>query len=239
MTEELTTFTSTATTPSRVHLAPEAQFHALVDRLKNSETASRVQAAKELGLHGAPAVGPLCEALKDTEHGVRKAAAESLREVGDETAVGPLVEALRAGFPGKSPRRSRIMTTVFLILIPLFLIAALAMVIATKGEGLGDLVSNLHFLHTPPPKMTDDRRAFIRALAEIAERSPTPELRKVLADLRDIAADTLQQDVKTRAASRAAAWKIDKLTAKLDQLPVMAAAPKPETAQLPVIDGER
>jgi hypothetical protein len=61
----------------------------------------------------------------------------------------------------------------------------------------------------------------------------------VLSDLRDIEADALQQDVKTRAASRAAARKIEKLTAQLDQLPLTAAAPEPDTAELLVPAGER
>lgn len=69
------------------------------------------------------------------------------------------------------------------------------------------MLSNLHFIHSPPPKLTDDKRAYIRALAEIAERSPTPKLRGVLAGLHDITAYTLQQDLKTRAASQAAARK--------------------------------
>lgn len=238
MTHQLIDSTDTNSVPRSYEPAPEARLASLLERLKSDDAIGRKVAAQDLKEYGAQAVQPLCEALKDKEDEVREAAAQSLLVVGDDTAVGPLVEALRAGFPGRSPRRQRVMTMLFYILIPFALIAALMMIIATKGEGLGDLLSTLHYIESPSQKLTGDRLAYIHALAAIAERSPTPELRKVLSDLRDIEADTLQQDVKTRAASRAAARKIEKLTAKLDQLPVMAAAPSPDTTQLPVIGSE-
>ncbi|MDW8068122.1 MAG: P-loop NTPase fold protein [Anaerolineae bacterium] len=44
---------------------------------------------------GPPALGPLVEALRDADAGVRWAAAEALGAIRDPAAVGPLVEALR------------------------------------------------------------------------------------------------------------------------------------------------
>jgi hypothetical protein len=107
-----------------------------------------------------------------------------------------------------------------------------AVVVATKGEGLGDFFSSWNPIWPSGGKENPHHtRPIARALSQIAERSPTPELREVLPDLHEIAADPILQDQRSRATSRAAARKIEVLTAKLDALPVTASAPglNPET----------
>jgi hypothetical protein len=73
---------------------------------------SRAEAAGLLYPYGSPAVEPLCRALKDRDHRVRAAAAESLGRIGDERAVGPLTEALRECLTRRS-RGWHVVTAVF------------------------------------------------------------------------------------------------------------------------------
>jgi hypothetical protein len=85
------------------------------------------------------------------------------------------------------------------------------------------------------PNSTDEGPSLVyaRALAQIAERCPAPELREALPILQEIAADGLQQSRRTRADARAAARRIENLTARLDTLPVVASAPSLDVDRLP------
>jgi hypothetical protein len=102
-----------------------------------------VQTSKEIGSRLTKTVAypssilpsdPLGAALRDNETPVRIAAAEALGEVGDERSISPLVEALRDCFPARSARRSRIGGILFVITVPLALIAFVGMAIVTRGE---------------------------------------------------------------------------------------------------------
>ena len=57
----------------------------------------REQAVRRLAEIGAPAVAPLCEALKDRRVTVRRVAARALCEIGDARALGPILRVLFAG----------------------------------------------------------------------------------------------------------------------------------------------
>ena len=210
-----------------------ATFQELLVALREGSVETRADAARQLRDFAPECVEPLCAALKDTEEPVRSAAAESLGLIGDERAVQHLVEALKAGFPGKSARRHRVVAVLACITVPLALIAGVAMLIATKGEGFGDALLNANWFSGGGKVKVHNTRAIAQALTKIADRSPTPGLREALPELREIAADSIQQDKRSRAASRAAARKIDALTTKLDALPVVATAPGLDEATLP------
>lgn len=213
---------------------PAGSLAELTATLRTGSAAERAEAARQLRDFAPECLEPLCAALKDPEEAVRSAAAESLGVIGDERAVRPLVEALRAPFPGKSPRRQRIGGLLLAITVPLALVATVAVVVATKGEGFGDFLSSWNPIWPSGGKENPHHtRPIAKALSQIAERSPTPELREALPDLHDIAADPILQDKRSRAASRAAARKIDALTRKLDALPVTASAPRLNEATLP------
>lgn len=211
-----------------------ATFQELLAALRTGATEARAEAARELRHYAPECLDPLYNALKDSEEPVRSAAAESLGLIGDERSVKPLVEALRAGFPGKSARRNRIGGLLLAITLPLVVVGAVAVLIATKGEGAGDmLVNGLTFGPGSGHFKSHNTRVIAQALTKIAERTPTPELRDALPDLQEIVADPIQQDKRSRAASRAAARKIQALTAKLDALPVTATTPELTGSTLP------
>lgn len=77
--------------------------------------------------------------------------------------------------------------------------------------------------------------AIAEALTRIVERTPTPDLRAILPELKAIAFDIVHQDKSTRAASRQAAQRIEALTEQLKNLPLPAAAPLSDAATLPRI----
>lgn len=235
MSEVTAQVSQTAKPYAEVLPPPSAKtFQELLAALRNDSVEARAGAARSLRDFAPECVEPLCAALKDEDEAVRAAAAESLGVVGDESAVQPLVEALRAGFPGKSPRRHRLAGKLLYVLAPLAVVAVVGVAIATKGEGLGaGFFDNLGFLPGGKNSKMPPTRTFADALAKIAERSPTPQLREALPDLHDIAADQLQQDKRTRATSRAAARKIEALTVKLGELPVTSEVPASDSATLP------
>ena len=72
----------------------ERAFHQLVEELTVTDGALCFSAAVALAKVGGPAVVPLIEALQDSKHPVRQAAALPLGEVRDTKAVEPLIEAL-------------------------------------------------------------------------------------------------------------------------------------------------
>lgn len=224
----------------------------LTASLKSVDTATRTHAVRELRTFGTDAVKPLCKALRDRELGVRLAAAEALGEVGDERAIAPLVTALRDLFPGSSPRRARTVGLLAAITFPLSMICYAAMrlyewgvsphgIMAILGVALVLLVAGwskikpvvAFFAGAPGPTDEGPSLVYARALAHIAERCPAPELRKALPILREIAADGIQQSRRTRADSRKAARRIEALTARLDNLPVVASAPSMNVDSLP------
>lgn len=197
---------------------------------QKSKPEERVEAARKLREFGAAAIEPLCLALRDKEDSVRVAAAKSLGEVGDERAVQPLVDALRDVLPGRSAARSRFARVLFWITMPIMIVLG---VIAIFADGPGDFLSNLNFYSPGTAAKGRSSREIAKALAKIAERTNSLELRKALPELEEIAADNLQQDVRSRATSRRAARKIAKLTNSLKELPISAAAPHTDSTALP------
>lgn len=208
----------------------------LAAALQGKEREAAVAAARKLPELGPAAIEPLLGALKSQDDEVVLAAAEALGEVGDERAVRPLLDTLRACYPGRSPRRQRIVGVLAAVLFPITIVLGIVVLIASGGSGLGDLFGNLVNTSTPDKPGRDvDRfgQLISTALGKIAERRPTPELRAALPHLREITADSLQQKKRTRALTRKTARRIDVLTRKLDQIPLAAAAPLPDPTALP------
>jgi HEAT repeat protein len=233
-------------------VAQDNRLEELMTTLATGSAQERSSAAYELRAFGAAAVEPLCAALQDKELPVRLAAVKSLGEVGDERAIQPIVAALREMFPGRSPRRYRTVGILAAITLPLSMVAygavqlsewgvppqvvtaacaALLALLVAGGRKSLRLISLL--IGDPTSANSGPCRAYSEALAQIAERCPAPELRKALPALNEIAADALQQSPRTRADSRRAAQRIEELTAQLDSLPVIAAAPSPDVETLP------
>jgi HEAT repeat protein len=231
----------------------------LIASLKVKNPSARAAAARQLGQLKAPdAVLPLCAALKDKDIEVRVAAAEALGNIGDDRAVQPLIDALRDAFTLRSAWLNFVVGVLllvgsvllggvvmvlllvvglscFLILLALMRDAAffLGEMVVEFWIHLGALIAkSMSFFRLPRRR---DRLCFAiaEALAQIAEQSPTPALRAAIPDLKAVSADVIQQDEKTRTASRRAAHRIRVLTERLKNLPLPASAPEPDAATLP------
>ena len=212
----------------------------LAEWLGRRSQVERLHAATALRDYGPCALEPLFQALKDPDARVRVAAAESLGYIGDERAVQPLAEALRAGFVGRSARRQLMIGLLVLaggVLLPVaFVWGTIALKFGAGGIGvlIGHLARRLLQYYKQRRAQSRVSQKIAEALARIAERSPTPELRTVLPDLNDMAADLVQQERGARTASRQAAARIESLTERLKSLPMPAAGPGPATDALPV-----
>jgi hypothetical protein len=124
--------------------------------------------------------------------------------------------------------------TLFLLAttVVITIVGVVALFMGGAGEVFGALgnaatVSGGEATKEPPA------RVIAAALARIAARSPTPELRKALPALKELADDGLLRDKRTRAISRAAARQIETATAGLERLPLPATAPETDPAALP------
>lgn len=206
----------------------------LCHTLRAGSLAERAIAAESLGYIGdARAVETLCAVLQDKDLNVRLAAAEALGRIGDERAVQPLLKAMQTCFVGKSARKQLL---VGLVVIPLLIIAFFTGLAAIGAAGaFGCLGSFIYHYYNGRRQIGKFCQVIAQALAQIAERAPTPELRAALPDLKAVSADVIQQDEKTRTASRRAAHRIKVLTERLKNLPLPASAPAPDTTTLPRI----
>ena len=197
----------------------------------------REAAVRALGyLEDADIVPVLCQTLGDRDERVRLSAAKALEEVGDERAVEPLSVALRSCFPGRSALRQALLAHALSLTTLVGYLAAMPW----RGPGVPGLF--LTFLIVPHlvgafhrwrRKRSKLVRTLTLALAQVAERSPTPELRAVLPTLRGIQVDLLQQDWDTRKASRRAVRRIEALTADTHALPVPMRPTRADTFPVP------
>lgn len=225
---------------------PDAAFADLVSNLRTGTPEQAVEAAIALRGQGERALAPLIEALTSPDPEVREAAAEALGEIGDERAIHPLTDALVAEHGGRSPR--------FYLMIGIFAVIGVAILVGSIVYGLVVLKIGGGMAGVWAPlsqKIRKGRRrarvsartrtTIIQALTRIAERHTTPELMRLVPDLKAIAADSLRQQAETRAASREAAARITTLTERLRALPVaMEQAPTgPDALPRPAASPER
>jgi hypothetical protein len=207
--------------------------------LASTETDQRVAAARELRVHAAAAVLPLCDALVDPHNEVQIAAAESLGEIGDPRAIAPLSTALRLGLIGGSgPRQLRaglLLISVLILAVAGFLWGAIAWRIGGGFVGIFNLWVQLAIRHARRRGARSQvSRAISEALVRIAEQHPSPQLRELLPELRALSADHVYQDPGARRASRAAAQRIEALTDELKSLPISSRPAATDAASLPV-----
>ncbi len=210
-----------------------------VDALTAGSRGEKRDAANALVQYGEAALEPLCGALMDPDNRVKVAAARALAELGDPRAIPALAAALREGLSGGTARSH-------------ILAAGKAVLRAYSVMVAGGVVSILldmpliQCLVLYPPFIVTwnwfvERRdrslvnqAIVEATVALGEASPTPELRKLLPDLRTLALDRIQQEGTARQAFTKAADRIDTLTANLKSLPVVSEPPASEPSTLPV-----
>lgn len=210
----------------------DEQLGVLKRALREGSIPERVEAARWLREFGGEAVLPLCDALEDPLTVVRRAAARSLGEIGDPRAIDPLARALHRCFIGGSPRKQLTYGRLGTIGAGLFGLGCLLLWPFALLEALQALFQGLYaFGRRTEPQAEQESllaAAYVSAVAQIAERSPTPELRSLLPDLKAASADLLFLDGRTRRISRQAAARIDRLTTRLKSLPLAGATPEPE-----------
>ncbi len=212
----------------------------LLRDLREGTTEQRLKAAKSLRDYDTHAVEPLCLALNAEEINVRVAAVESLGHIGDERAVQPLVEAFKRCFVGRSLWRQMLVSFVVFVVS-----MGLAMMFHEMSRGKSFIVAIFFILcqmiasaiwfayYGERKEVRKTCHAIAEALTSIVERTPTPELRAILPELKTIAFDIVHQDKSTRAASRQAAQRIEALTEQLKNLSLPASAPASDAATLP------
>jgi HEAT repeat protein len=208
--------------------------------LRSPSVQTRLEAIRTLRIEGEAGVDSLIIALQDRERSVRLAAARGLREVGDERAVQPLIQALRHGCKARSsswptPAGWAALAFVsFFLAVPdtdvtlkslLAALTTLILILAAAWKSLAEM-----------RERGEARRVFTSALVGIAERCPTPELLKAVPHLHGLALNVVQEERTTRRTTRAAAQRILSLTERVRDLPVASASPEPEGA-LPLASG--
>jgi hypothetical protein len=177
----------------------------------------------------------LLELLGSDYLDVRQHAARLLGELGDDRALRPLMEVCSRCFAGQPVRQRRRMGR--WILLPWFLVAGATL--WSWGSGHCD-VKDLTLLMFFAIAFIGSRsrgeawRVYLEAILKIAERNPRPELHQLLPDLQFISGDRIQHYPEAREVARAAAARIEKLTATIQDLPLPAVAPAPKEDTLPI-----
>ena len=198
------------TTP--VVAAKESCAAGLFDRLTTSSDEERLDAARSLWRLGPAATGPLLHALESAEDPVRAAAAESLGRIGDPVAVEPLLRELQRAIDcGRSPARR--------VLVWASLAAGVASGVAGAWVlwngatipaviGGAGLVAGLVAAVLLRPRTGVTVIPCIAALANIAERSGSPECQRALPALERVAGYRFWLDVTVTAAMERVAERI-------------------------------
>lgn len=227
----------------RTVVLPEgkAAFDALCQSLENHDPEVRAAAAQELRAHPGAATAPRCAALNDPDERVRISAAESLGQLGDPDAIGPLTHALRRSLVGGSGQR-QLVAGLLLMLIVFVLVGGYLWGALVWRMGGVMVISNVfarsvNRLARRRRARSETCRTISLALARIAEQHPSPQLREIIPELRALAADRIHQDQVARQASREAADRIDSLTERLKSLPVSSSSDPGDSRSLPLVSG--
>jgi len=167
---------------------------------------------------------------------IRDYAAQKLGEIGDERALVPLMAAYQRCFPGIAPRKMHLLGRYLVISYGLITLVALWMWTCGKFAVQDILLSGfIAFSMRPSGRCRGEAwRVVLEAIMKVAERSPQPELQRLLPDLQSIAIDRFQVHREAREIARSAADRIQVLTAAIHDLPVPAGAHPPGAESLPV-----
>ncbi len=227
----------------------EQELARIVRQFSDHRRERRIEAVRLLGAHWPASLPYLRKALQGTDDPMRLAAAEVLGSVGDDRAIEPLLNALKSNCLARSAQRQRVLGLLLLV-ATLGIIAGGVVwgITALKYGGFATipfhLISGLARYYDSRKKRSALNGAIVAALAEIASRHPTPEIRRVLPELHALSADALQQKASFRATTREAATRIEALTAAQQGLPLPAAVPavdagaEPQTLPLPAHNQE-
>lgn len=206
------------------------QLPQLVPQLNDHRRVRRVDAVSLLGEHWPESLPHLCRALRGNDEELRLAAVKVLGSVGDARAIEPLLDALRGNCLARSARRQRLVGLLLLVAtIGIILGGVVWGIAALKFGGFVSipfhLANGLGRYYENRKKRSVFNGVVVAALEEIASRHPTPELRRVLPELRALSADALQQEASFRVTTREAAARIEALTAEQQGLPLPASIP--------------
>lgn len=203
------------------------------------DTHTQVRMAAVASLSEVGALGDqeaLLELLKSDYSDVREYAVQALGELGDARALSALMGVYARCFTGRSARRQRLW-----VLLPVIYYAFLiGLAVWEWGSGhlkIQDLAFSLLLFLTNRSTWRssgEDWQVILKAILQVAERNPSPEVHQLLPDLKAIAADRMLNHPDAREAARAAAERIETLTAGVHDLPLPAVAPSAACATLPV-----
>lgn len=229
---------------SSAHLHPEHSLdatgltgvpNAMLWDLAEGTEADKLNAIHRLMLYGPDAIGYLCCALTDQYLDVRIAAADALGEIGDRRAIESLQLAIREHSITASVRRMG-RWAIWAVLI------TLAALIGLPVLGLLDLPLILFgfvvyfcavqafapsiFLFRNREHELRERSlllALLRALREVANRSPSPESAAISGVLRSLARSSVARELVGSAAlqdARLTAEQLDASAARAQSLPI-------------------
>ena len=170
----------------------------------------------------------LCQALQDPLEDVRVAAGEELGRIGEDRAIQPLREALQRCFPNGSARRQLVLGLVVVGILALVFVGYVFGAFYFRMGGMlagmsGGMANGIRAFRQKRLAKSRECQTYTRALAAIAERTPSPVLRSLVPELNALAAD-VWHDGAVRDASREAAQRIEAVTAEVKSLPVASAA---------------
>lgn len=200
----------------------------------------REAAAASLGrIGGDEALRLLCAALRSKDLPTCAAAAQALGQLGDLRAIPPLRDALRGCFTARSARVQR---SLGWLLVSILSTGYLAWCL------LMPMMKELRFLILVAPFAGQVCAVYVvrrrrhsrqcatisEALLSIGERHPGPELQAMATELRVTGSDFIIQEKRTRDIVRKVADRIESLSARSRELPIVAAAPEPALESLPV-----
>jgi hypothetical protein len=179
----------------------------------------------------------LLEALKSDQLQARVAAAEALSERGGKEVVLPLIDAYHRCFLGRSARRQRRMGPLLLLLVMALAVSFFTLLSSGSPNEAGLFLQMLLSAGAGvfmALRSRDRSGKVLEAILKVAERSPHPELGRLLPELHAVASDRLQYSRGTRDISHLAAQRIESLTAAFKDLPVPAAPTERSPEILPV-----
>lgn len=174
----------------------------------------------------------LCVALKDRE--LKAEVALKLVRRGDPRALPTLIAALREPYVGGSAVLQRALGWAVLALGLLLLLGMVAGPLTKWALVIFIVAGNQPFAYFRSRKQQSEATGTLaQAIVKLLELHPQPDAHDLVGDLNVIAGDPLHHSRSVRSIARAAAIRIDQLTAAERQLPIPVEALALTKDQLP------